>query len=258
MLRPRADADVVLALTSVRRSYGRGPGTVTALDNVTTSFARGSFTAVMGPSGSGKSTLLHCAAGLDRPDAGEIFLDGQAIHDLDERRLAAVRRRRIGFIFQAYNLLPALTARQNITLPGELNGERIDRRHVDEVIAAVGMTERADHRPAQLSGGQQQRVAIARAMFTRPAVIFADEPTGALDSQSAADVLRLLREAVDRHGRTVIMVTHDPSAAAYADRAVFLRDGKLAGSLANPSVDRITGSTQQIDAVHGGGSNVAR
>ncbi|GAB3799110.1 ABC transporter ATP-binding protein [Micromonospora zhanjiangensis] len=254
---PQADTDAALSLKSVRRLYGRGLGAVTALDDVTISFERGSFTTVMGPSGSGKSTLLHCAAGLDRPDAGQILLDGQAIHALDERKLAAVRRRRVGFIFQAYNLLPALTARQNVTLPVELNGERPDRRLVDEVIAAVGMTERAEHRPAQLSGGQQQRIAIARAMVTRPAVIFADEPTGALDSQSAMDVLQLLREAVDRHGQTIIMVTHDPSAAAYADRAVFLRDGKLAGSLTSPSADRITGWTQQIDAVLGGGSGVA-
>ncbi|GAA1575027.1 ABC transporter ATP-binding protein [Dactylosporangium maewongense] len=225
----------MVELEAVTRRYGKN----TALDAVTVAFARGTFTAVMGPSGSGKSTLLQCAAGLDRPDAGRITVAGQDLTGLSERRLTLLRRERIGFVFQAFNLLPALTARQNVGLPMRLAGRRPDRATVDRALAAVGLADRAGHRPQQLSGGQQQRVAIARALVTRPAVLFADEPTGALDTNTGRDVLRLLRDLVDEHHQTIVMVTHDPAAAAYADRVLFLTDGRLSGSLSAPTASAV-------------------
>jgi putative ABC transport system ATP-binding protein len=193
----------------------------------------------MGPSGSGKSTLLHCAAGLDRPTGGSVVLDGQELGKLREKRLTALRRDRIGFVFQGFNLLPALTVRQNVLLPLRLAGKRVPRRAVDAALAQVGLAERANHRPAELSGGQQQRVAIARALITQPAVIFADEPTGALDTRTSREVLRLLAETVRQARQTVVMVTHDPVAASYADRVLFLADGKLVGELLRPTVDAV-------------------
>jgi putative ABC transport system ATP-binding protein len=249
-------AENAVLLRSVHRAYGRGAAVVTALDNVSHAFPKGSFTAVMGPSGSGKSTLLHCAAGLDKPQSGEIYLDGQPLHTLNEAQLTELRRRRIGFIFQSFNLLPALTVTQNITLPLELDGRTPDKRLVGDTIAALGLHERAGHRPSQLSGGQQQRTAIARAIVAQPAVIFADEPTGALDSQAAGDVLGLLREAATRRQQTVIMVTHDPLAASYADRVVFMLDGRLAGTLTAPSPEQITDWSRQLTGAVGGGRRV--
>ncbi|ONI72110.1 ABC transporter [Kribbella sp. ALI-6-A] len=226
-------------LNDVRRVYGKGGGAVVALDGISIGFARGTFTAVMGPSGSGKSTFLHCAAGLDRPTSGSVFIDDQPLAGLKERQLTELRRERIGFVFQSFNLLPALTVWQNVTLPQELDGRRANRAAVAEVLERVGLADRHKHRPGELSGGQQQRVAIARALVARPAVIFADEPTGALDTQTAADVLDLLREPVRSQGQTVVMVTHDPVAASWADQVVFLADGKLAGSLAAPTAEQV-------------------
>ncbi|PBC59816.1 ABC transporter [Streptomyces sp. Tue6028] len=233
---PAAEA---LRLVKVGKSYGTGAGAVTALDGVTLGLARGTFTAVMGPSGSGKSTLLQCAAGLERPDSGIVRVDGAEMTGGGEAELTRFRRSRIGFVFQQYNLLPTLTVAQNTILPLKLAGRRVDRARVREVLTAVGLGDRLGHLPDQLSGGQRQRVAIARALVTEPRVIFADEPTGALDTRSARDVLVLLREAVRVHGRTVVMVTHDPVAASYADSVVFLADGRLAGELHAPTVDAV-------------------
>jgi len=219
--------DTAVALQGVRKVYGRGESAVIALDGVDLAFARGSFTAVMGPSGSGKSTFLNVAAGLDRPSAGAIMLGGVDLAGLSEKRLTVLRRERVGFVFQAFNLMPALTVAQNISLPLRLAGRRPDRAWMREVVERVGLSERLRHRPAQLSGGQQQRVAIARALVTRPEVLFADEPTGALDTHTSAEILALLREIVDRDGQTIVMVTHDPVAAEYADRSVHFEDGRV-------------------------------
>ena len=222
-------------LRTVSRTYGAGDRAVTALDRVDLRIPGGTFTAVMGPSGSGKSTLLHCAAGLDRATAGEVVVAGVPLGGLSERALTKLRRERVGFVFQSFNLIPALTAAQNVALPLRLAGRTPARGEVTAMLAEVGLADRAGHRPGELSGGQQQRVAIARALVTRPAVLFADEPTGALDAASGRDVLRLLRAAVDRHGRTIVMVTHDPFAAAHADRVLFLADGRIVDALAGPS-----------------------
>ncbi|MFE1838923.1 ABC transporter ATP-binding protein [Streptomyces sviceus] len=232
---PAAEA---LRLVKVSRTYGTDDSAVTALDGVTLSLARGTFTAVMGPSGSGKSTLLQCAAGLDRPDSGIVRVDGTELTG-GEAELTRFRRGRVGFVFQQYNLLETLTVAQNTVLPLKLAGRRVDRRRVREVLTAVGLGDRLGHRPDQLSGGQRQRVAIARALVADPRVIFADEPTGALDTRSARDVLRLLQEAVRVHGRTVVMVTHDPVAASYADSVLFLADGRLAGRMDAPTPDAV-------------------
>ncbi|MEV4613565.1 ABC transporter ATP-binding protein [Kitasatospora sp. NPDC049258] len=230
----RPAAPAAIELRAVRRSYGRGGEAVQALRGVDLTLARGSFTAVMGPSGSGKSTFLQCAAGLDRPDGGEVYLGGEEITRLSENRLTKLRRSRIGFVFQSFNLLPSLTVLQNVLLPQRLAGGRQDRGRARELLAQVGLGEHAGRRPGQLSGGQQQRVAIARALITRPDVVFADEPTGALDTRTAHEVLGLLRHAVDTMGATVVMVTHDPVAASFADRALFLADGAFAGDLHHP------------------------
>ncbi len=229
-------------LTDVRKEFGTAAETVRALDGVSALFAEGSFTAVMGPSGSGKSTLLQCAAGLDTVTSGDVQVGGIELGSLSPRQLTILRRERIGFVFQAFNLIPSLTARQNIELPRRLSGRPAAPAEVDEVLAAVGLAGRGRHRPSELSGGQQQRVAIARALVTRPAVLFADEPTGALDSGTSREVLRLLRGlADDSQGPTVIMVTHDPVAAAYADRVLFLADGLLAGELRDPTAELVAG-----------------
>ncbi|MFF1304577.1 ABC transporter ATP-binding protein [Streptomyces sp. NPDC058307] len=212
---------------------------VTALHDVTLAFPRGSFTAVMGPSGSGKSTLLQCAAGLDRPTSGSVALRGTELTTLSETKLTLLRRERIGFVFQSFNLLPSLTAEQNVALPLRLAGRRVPRARIREVLQQVGLAERARHRPTELSGGQQQRVALARALVTRPEVLFADEPTGALDSQTGREVLDLLRAMVDREGQTVVMVTHDPVAASCADRVIFLVDGRVSGELAGAGTNAI-------------------
>ena len=213
--------------TGLSKVYGSGDARVVALDNVTVEFQRQRFTAIMGPSGSGKSTLMHCLAGLDRPSAGRILLGGTDISALSDARLTALRRDRVGFVFQAFNLLPTLTAWENILLPLELAGRRPDQAFADAIVDGIGLRHRLGHRPNQLSGGQQQRVACARALITKPDVVFADEPTGALDSQAAADLLGFLRRSVDQLDQTVVMVTHDPAAAAYADEVVHFSDGRI-------------------------------
>ncbi|GAB3213572.1 ABC transporter ATP-binding protein [Marinactinospora endophytica] len=215
-------------LHDLRKVHGRGDRSVAALDGVTMGFPRGSFTAIMGPSGSGKSTLLQCAAGLDRPTAGRVVVDGVDIGGLSERERTEMRRDHIGFVFQSFNLVESLTAAQNVELPARFAGRRVPREEVDAALAAVGLAERARHRPGQLSGGQQQRVALARALVTRPAVLFADEPTGALDTATSREVLETMRRLVDEEGQTTLMVTHDPTAAAVADVVVFLKDGRIA------------------------------
>ena len=226
----------IVRLRDVVKIYGNQRTGVRALDGVTIGFREGSFTAVMGPSGSGKSTFLHCAAGLDRPSAGSVLLDDRELTGLSERKLTELRRERIGFVFQAFNLLPALTVLENVTLPLRLAGRRPKRAAVLDVLARVGLDGKVNRRPSELSGGQQQRVAIARALITRPAVVFGDEPTGALDTGTSREVLSLLRETVRQAGLTVVMVTHDPVAAAYADRVVFLADGRFVGELLDPTV----------------------
>ena len=226
-------------IVRVEELYKTYEGGVTALDGVTAGFRAGSFTAVMGPSGSGKSTLLHCAAGLDRPTGGRVFIDGAELTATKDTPMTKFRRTRVGFVFQDYNLLPSLTVEQNTVLSLRLAGRRPDRRRVGAVLDRLGLADRRDELPERLSGGQRQRVAVARALVTEPAVIFADEPTGALDLRIAREVLTLLRSVVHEHGRTVVMVTHDPVAAAYADSVVFLADGRLAGSLHAPSADAV-------------------
>ncbi|ADD42320.1 ABC transporter ATP-binding protein [Stackebrandtia nassauensis] len=230
----RTDTEVV-RVEAVTKDYG----TVKALRGVDLDLPGGGFTAVMGPSGSGKSTLLHCAAGLDRPSSGSVWLGATDLATLSETALTELRRTRIGFIFQAYNLIGSLTVEQNITLPLRLAGARADPDWLAEIVTQVGLDQRLTHRPARLSGGQQQQVAIARALITRPAVVFADEPTGALDTRTGQQVLELLRRMVDTFGQRVLMVTHDPVAASWADRVVFLADGKLAGELRRPDPEQV-------------------
>ncbi|MCA2213114.1 ABC transporter ATP-binding protein [Jidongwangia harbinensis] len=238
--RPAAsDTSAAVQVHNLTKTYGSGAEPVTALAGVDATFVRGTFTAVMGPSGSGKSTLLQTAAGLDRPTSGQVLVGGSELSKLSETKLTKLRRSKIGFVFQAFNLIGALTVEENILLPLRLSGVKADRAWLSEVVARVGLTERLKHRPAQLSGGQQQRVAIARALAMRPEVIFCDEPTGALDTQTAAEVLTLLRSVVDATGQTVIMVTHDPVAASYADRVVLLADGRIVRDLPQPGADKI-------------------
>ncbi|CAM5470095.1 ABC transporter ATP-binding protein [Streptomyces spiroverticillatus] len=237
-----------IQLHSVSREFGADGTSVTALDRVSLAFPRGTFTAVMGPSGSGKSTLLQCAAGLDRPTSGSIRIGGTELAGLSERKLTLLRRERIGFVFQAFNLMPSLTAEQNVALPLRLAGRRPKKNQVREVLDRVGLGDRARHRPTELSGGQQQRVALARALITRPEVLFADEPTGALDSRTGREVLTLLREMVDRAGQTIVMVTHDPVAASRADRVVLLVDGRVDGELAGARAEDIAARMTRLEA----------
>jgi len=234
-------------LRAVTRRFSLGATSVTALDRVSLTFPRATFTAVMGPSGSGKSTLLQCAAGLDRSTSGSVTLGGTELTDLSETELTLLRRERIGFVFQAFNLLPSLTAEQNVALPLRLAGRRPSKARVREVLEQVGLGDRARHRPTELSGGQQQRVALARALITRPEVLFGDEPTGALDSRTSREVLDLLRAMVDREGQTVVMVTHDPVAASYADRAVFLVDGRVNGELTGAGAEDIAARMTRLE-----------
>ena len=234
----------VSAGTAVRgvelsKKYGEGPAAVVALDAVDVSIETGRFTAIMGPSGSGKSTLLHLLAGLDRPSSGQIYLGETEISSLKDKQLTLLRRDQIGSIFQAFNLLPTLTAAENIELPIRIAGRKPDQYWIDTIVQTVGLTGRLGHRPSELSGGQQQRVAAARALASRPDVVFADEPTGALDSRAGAELLGFLRNAVRDFGQTVVMVTHDPSAAAYADRVVFLADGRIVDEMTEPTADRV-------------------
>ncbi len=236
-----------MVATDLTRRYGEGDAAVDALAGVSTAFERDRFTAIMGPSGSGKSTLMHILAGLDKPTGGSVQLDGVEITGLDDGRLTELRRDKLGFVFQFFNLLPVLTAEENLVLPLSIAGRKPDQAWVDQLIRTVGLEDRRTHRPSELSGGQQQRVAVARALVSKPAVVFADEPTGNLDSKASADVLDLLRQAVDEFGQTVIMVTHDPVAAAHADRLITLRDGKLVQDGAPGSADDVIELMKQLD-----------
>jgi putative ABC transport system ATP-binding protein len=223
----------------LRKTYGSGQAAVHALAGIDVTFERGRFTAVMGPSGSGKSTLMHCMAGLDRPTSGKAYIGDDDIGSLDDSGLTQLRRDRVGFVFQSFNLVPTLTAAENITLPADLAGTKVDRSWFDGLVGQLGIGDRLSHRPAELSGGQQQRVALARALVNRPDMIFADEPTGNLDSNSSAEMLNFLRRSVSEMGQSIVMVTHDPRGAAQADRVVFLADGRLVGELEAPTPDAV-------------------
>ncbi len=244
--------DAVLAsaaarVVDLRKVYGAGDAEVEALRGVTLEFAPGGFNAIMGPSGSGKSTLLHCMAGLDAPTSGTVFIGDTDITGLGDKRLTELRRDRVGFVFQAFNLVPTLTAAENITLPLDIAGRDVDRPWFDQVVDAVGLRDRLGHRPNELSGGQQQRVAGARALVSRPAIVFADEPTGNLDSRASAELLSFLRDAVRDHGQTIVMVTHDAVAAGYADRVVFLADGLVVDEMRDPSADRVLDRLKSLE-----------
>ncbi len=246
---PASDLPQALPAASTSHAskiYGKGATEVRALDDVTVAFDAGRFTAIMGPSGSGKSTLLHCIAGLDTLTSGSASIGDIDLSTLDDNHLTVLRRDQVGFVFQAFNLVPTLTAEENITLPLALAGRKGDRTWIDEVIRTVGLTDRLKHRPSELSGGQQQRVAVARALASKPRIIFADEPTGNLDSRSGADVLSFLRAAVDDFAQTIVMVTHDPVAAAYADRIVFLADGVVVDEMLHPTSDRVLDRMKQF------------
>ncbi len=232
----------------LRKTYGAGDTEVTALDGVSVDFRTGQFTAIMGPSGSGKSTLMHCLAALDSPTAGSVFVGDADLTRLGDKELTRIRRDRIGFVFQAFNLVPTLTALENITLPMDIAGRRPHKAWLDTVIDTVGLRNRLDHKPSQLSGGQQQRVACARALAGRPEIVFADEPTGNLDSVAGAEVLEFLRRSVDEFGQTVVMVTHDPNAAGHADRVLFLADGRIVDEMLDPTADRVLERMRHFDA----------
>jgi putative ABC transport system ATP-binding protein len=231
--------DVAARTLDLTKQYGSGDARVVALDAVSVEFERGAFTAIMGPSGSGKSTLLHCMAGLDIPTSGKVFIGDVDLTSLSEKQLTLLRREKVGFVFQTFNLVPTLTAAENITLPLDIAGVRPDRAWFDQVVDTVRLRDRLTHRPSELSGGQQQRVAGARALVSRPDIVYADEPTGNLDSHSGAELLTFLRDAVKGHGQTIVMVTHDPTAAAYADRIVFLADGRIVDEMREPTAQKI-------------------
>jgi putative ABC transport system ATP-binding protein len=242
------EPSAVVSAHDVTRRYGEGDTAVNALRGVSLDIARGKLTAIMGPSGSGKSTIMHILAGLDHPTTGSVTIDGTVITELDDNDLTRLRRSHIGFIFQFFNLLPMLTAEQNILLPLEISGRAPDLQLYNELLERVGLGSRKGHRPAELSGGQQQRVAIARAFISKPSVIFADEPTGNLDSTAGGEILGLLRESVDRYGQTTVMVTHDPQAAAIADRVLFLADGLIVKDLARSSAAELASAIQEVTA----------
>jgi putative ABC transport system ATP-binding protein len=239
-------SSVAASAVDATKVFGTGTTVVRALDGVTLDFARGQFSAIMGPSGSGKSTLMHCVAGLDTLTSGQAFVGRVDLTRLDDKRLTLLRRDRIGFVFQAFNLVPTLTALENITLPAALAGRKPDKEWLDTVIRTVGLGDRLGHRPSQLSGGQQQRVAVARALAARPEIVFADEPTGNLDSHASAEILAFLRHAARELGQTVVMVTHDPVAASYASRVVFLNDGRIVDELAAPTPERVLDHLKQL------------
>jgi putative ABC transport system ATP-binding protein len=247
MAPPDARTAVAARAVGLSKVYGEGDAAVRALDNVSVDFERARYTAIMGPSGSGKSTLLHCMAGLDTPTSGQVFIGDVDLTMLSEKSLTLLRRRSIGFVFQAYNLVPTLTAAENITLPLDIAGEKPDRAWFDQVVDTVGIRDRLSHRPAELSGGQQQRVAGARARVSRPEIVFADEPTGNLDSRSGHELLGFLRSAVNEHGQTIVMVTHDASAASFADRIVFLGDGKVVDEMLEPTTRRILDRLKSLE-----------
>lgn len=246
---PSPDGGIAARARGLTKAYGSGDTAVLALDSVDVDIARGRFTAVMGPSGSGKSTLMHCLAGLDTVSAGQVWLGDTEITGLKDRQLTRLRRDRVGFVFQSFNLVPTLTAAENITLPMDIAGRKPDQEWLDRVVDTLGLRDRLRHRPAQLSGGQQQRVACARALASRPELIFADEPTGNLDSRAGLEVLGFLREAVDRLGQTVVMVTHDPGAAAHSDLVLFLNDGRIVDRMEQPTADAVLERMKRFDVV---------
>jgi putative ABC transport system ATP-binding protein len=243
---PTASSGLAARALDASKIYGSGEAEVRALDHIRVDFERKRYTAIMGPSGSGKSTLLHCLAGLDRVTAGQVFLGDVEISAASEKQLTLVRRDRVGFVFQAYNLIPTLNAIENITLPMSLAGTKPDQAWLDQVIDRVGMGDRLSHKPSELSGGQQQRVAVARALASRPEIVFADEPTGNVDSKAGAEILTFMREAVNDLDQTIVMVTHDPSAASYADRVVFLGDGRIVDELPTPTIDAIVDKMKKL------------
>ncbi|MCS7481041.1 ABC transporter ATP-binding protein [Umezawaea endophytica] len=245
----RTATTVAARAVGVTKVYGSGEAKVTALDGVSVDIERGRFTAIMGPSGSGKSTLMHCLAGLDDVDGGEVFVGDTRVTGLKDKGLTDLRRMKVGFIFQQFNLLPTLTAEENIVLPLAIGGRKVDREWFDTVIDTVGLRDRLSHRPTQLSGGQQQRVACARALVSRPEVVFADEPTGNLDSTSGAEVLGFLQRSAQEFGQTVVMVTHDANAASYADRVIFLADGRIVSELVEPTAEVVLDTMKHLDGV---------
>ena len=247
MAPPDARTAVAARAVGLSKVYGEGDAAVRALDDVSVEFERARYTAIMGPSGSGKSTLLHCMAGLDTPTSGQVFIGDVDLTMLSEKALTLLRRRKVGFVFQAYNLVPTLTAAENITLPLDIAGEEPEKAWFDRVVDTVGIRDRLSHRPAELSGGQQQRVASARALVSRPEIVFADEPTGNLDSKSGQEILTFLRSAVKDHGQTIVMVTHDASAASFADRIVFLGDGRVVDEMLEPTTDRILDRLKSLE-----------
>ena len=238
--------DLAARTVMAKKIYSAGDSEVRALDGVSLDIKRGEFTAIMGPSGSGKSTLMHCLAGLDQLTSGNVYIGETDISKLSERNLTLLRRERVGFIFQAFNLVPTLSAKENIVLPQRLGGTTTDQEWLSQVIAAVGLEDRLSHRPNELSGGQQQRVAVARALAGRPEIIFADEPTGNLDSRTGAEILEFMKSAVASFGQTIVMVTHDPVAASYSDRVVFLADGKIVSELQNPTAENVLDLMKQL------------
>ena len=244
---PDARTGVAARAVGLTKTYGEGDATVRALDDVSVEFERARFSAIMGPSGSGKSTLLHCMAGLDKPTSGQVLIGDVDLTTLSEKDLTLLRRKSVGFVFQAYNLVPTLTASENITLPLDIAGKEPDKAWFDEVVDTVGIRDRLSHRPSELSGGQQQRVAGARALVSRPEIVFADEPTGNLDSKASQEILTFLRGAVKDHGQTIVMVTHDASAASFADRIVFLGDGRVVDEMLEPTTDRILDRLKSLE-----------
>lgn len=257
-----ADADgtavtgtAVASARGLSKVYGRGEAHVRALDGVDVDLARGQFTAILGPSGSGKSTLMHCMAALDTPTSGSVVIDGVEVAGLRDKALTLLRRERVGFVFQSFNLVPTLSALENITLPLDIAGANVDREWLDTVIDTVGLRDRLAHRPNELSGGQQQRVACARALASRPAIVFADEPTGNLDSRASAEILDFLRRSVDDFGQSIVIVTHEPVAAGYADRALFLADGRIVDEMHQPTADAVLDRMKGFD---GSGMSKAR
>ena len=249
--RPAQPVDIAARAMDVWKVYGSGEAQVVALRGVNVDLVRGRYTAIMGPSGSGKSTLMHCLAGLDSVTRGEVFIGTTRLTGMGDRQLTDLRRTKVGFIFQQFNLLPTLSAEENILLPLSIAGRKVDREWFDTVIDTLSLRDRLRHRPSQLSGGQQQRVACARALVSRPEVIFADEPTGNLDSRSGAEVLGFLRDSVRRFGQTIVMVTHDPNAASYADRVIFLADGAVVDELRNPTAETVLDTMKRLDTVEG-------
>ena len=238
----------VVRAVGLSKVYGTGDARVAALDGISVEFGAGEFTAIMGPSGSGKSTLLHCLAGLDTPTSGQVYIGDVDLTSLSDKQLTRLRRDKVGFVFQAFNLIPTLSASENITLPLDIAGRAVDPARFDEVVDAVGLRDRLKHRPSELSGGQQQRVAGARALLSRPDIVFADEPTGNLDSHASAELLTFLKTAVKEHGQSIVMVTHDAGAASHADRIVFLADGRAVDEMRQPSADRVLDRLKSLEA----------